>query len=114
MNRDVIPLTVLAVVNEEVVAAAQLKYREMLAFPAKEHWLGGVFVASEHRGRGIAAELVNAMIGIARKLGVGTLHIQTERLDGGLYARLGWTPLEQVSRQDLEVLVMERSLERPV
>ena len=113
MNREAIPLTVLAVVDQEVVGAAQLKYREMPVFPEKEHWLGGVYVASEHRGRGISAQLVDSMITTARHLGVQTLHIQTERLDGGLYARLGWTPVEQASNHGLDVLVMERQLHGP-
>lgn len=114
MNRDAIPLTVLAVIDEEVVGAAQLKYREMPIFPDKEHWLGGVFVASEHRGQGIAKQLVHSVVETAGKLGVTTLHIQTERLDGGLYARLGWTPVEQASNHGLDVLVMERPLHSPV
>ncbi len=109
MNRDAIPLTVLAVIDEEVVGAAQLKYREMPMFPEKEHWLGGVYVAPEHRGHAIAARLADSVVETARNLGVKTLHIQTERLDGGLYARLGWTPVEQVNRGP-DVLVMQRAL----
>ena len=108
-NRDVVPLTLLAVIEQEVVGAAQLKYREMPMFPEKEHWLGGMFVAPEHRGRGIAAQLVESVVETARNLGVNTLHIQTERLDGGLYARLGWTAVEKVNR-GIDVLVMERAL----
>ena len=109
MNRDVIPLTLLAVIDEEVVGAAQLKYREMPMFPEKEHWLGGVYVVPEYRGQDIAAQLVDSVVEAARNLGVQTLHIQTERLDGGLYASLGWTPVEQVNRGP-DVLVMQRAL----
>lgn len=113
MNRDAIPLTVLAIIDEDVVGAAQLKYREMPIFPDKEHWLGGVYVVPEYRGQGISEQLVDSVIEAARNLGVQTLHIQTERLDGGLYARLGWTPVEQVNR-GIDVLVMERTLLRRV
>ena len=109
MNRDAIPLTLLAVIDEEVVGAAQLKYREMPMFPEKEHWLGGVYVTPEYRGHDIAVRLVDAVLEAAQCLGVQTLHIQTERLDGGLYARLGWTPVEQVNRGP-DVLVMQRAL----
>ncbi len=109
MNRDRIPLTALAVIQEEVVGAAQLKYREMPMFPEKEHWLGGVYVEPEYRGQGVAEQLLGRLVETARNLGVETLHIQTERLDGGLYARLGWTPVQRVKRGP-EVLVMRRRL----
>ena len=36
-----------------------------------------------------------------------TLHLQTDDLSGGLYARLGWRPLERVHYIGREVLVME-------
>ena len=110
LNRDEIPLIVLAVHSEEILGVAQLKYYEMDIYPEKEHWLGGVFVAPKHRGQGVAARLVKKMIEIARSLGVKTLHLQTDRLDGGLYARLGWRPVEIVRYRDLEVLAMKKDL----
>ena len=47
---------------------------------------------------------------ISVALGIDKLHLQTERLDGGLYARLGWTPIEAVYNEGLHVLVMEKDL----
>jgi hypothetical protein len=35
-----------------------------------------------------------------------TFYLQTERHDGGLYARLGWQPLEEVHYHGVDVLVM--------
>lgn len=110
MNRDAIPLVVLAVMDDEVIGSAQLKYREMTIYPEKEHWLGGVFVAPEHRGNGVAVRLIDAIVNSARALGVDVLHIQTERLDGGLYPKLGWRRSEQICYRGLDVLVMEREL----
>lgn len=112
MNRDRIPLLVLAVDGGAPVAAAELKFREMDIYPEKEHWIGGVFVSPGHRRRGIGARVVEHVVGIARRLGVQTLYLQTERLDGGLYARLGWRPLEQVNYKGLDVRVMERRLDQ--
>ena len=109
-NHDSIPLIVLATEGSDLLGVAQLKYHEMKIYPDKEHWLGGVYVAREHRGRGIASLAANKIADIARDLGVKKLHLQTERLDGGLYARLGWRPLEQVNYRGLDVLVMERGL----
>ena len=110
MNRDSIPLVMLAVMGDEVIGSAELKYREMTIYPEKEHWLGGVFVVPEHRGKSVAAQLIDAVIDTARTLGVEVLHLQTERLDGGLYRKLGWQREEQVGHRGLEVLVMQRTL----
>ena len=110
LNRDKIPLFVLAVEDDEIVGVAELKYQEMAIYPDKEHWIGGVFVPPAHRGRGIASHLANRIAEIAGSLGVETLHLQTERLDGGLYARLGWVPFERANHRGLDVLVMERQL----
>jgi len=110
LNRDKIPLLVLAVEDNEILGVAELKYREMPIYPDKEHWIGGVFVPPAHRGKGIASRLANRLVDIADSLGVRTLHLQTERLDGGLYARLGWAASEQVNYRGLDVLVMEKRL----
>ena len=110
LERDRIPLIVLAVEGDDVAGCAQLKFREMDIYPEKEHWLGGVYVPAEHRGRGVASALVREAIGRARSLGVERLHLQTEAHDGGLYARLGWVPVERVTYRGVDVLVMENDL----
>ncbi len=110
LNRDRVPLILLAELEGEVVGAAQLKFREMSIYPEREHWLGGVYVDPGRRGAGIGARLVERTAGLARRLGVATLHLQTLRLDGGLYAALGWTPRERVVYEGREVRVMARRL----
>ena len=111
MNRDEIPLILVATNDGDLVGAAQLRYREMAEmFPDKEHWLGGVYVAAGHRGQGYASRIVEKIVEIAPTYGVDTLHLQTEALDGGLYARLGWKPVKQVTNHGLDVLVMENRL----
>jgi len=111
LNRDEIPFILVATNNNDLVGAAQLKYREMAEmFPDKEHWLGGVYVAASHRGLGYGSQIVEQIVKMAPRYGVETLHLQTEALDGGLYARLGWTPYAQVTSRGLDVLVMEQQL----
>ena len=109
-NRNDIPLIILAIINDEVVGAAQLKYREMTIYPDKAHWLGGVYVAPDFRGQKIASELVKQIESTAKKLGVHTLYLQTENLTGGLYARLDWQPIEQVNYRKVDVIVMSKAL----
>ncbi len=79
-------------------------------YPEREHWLGGVYVTSEHRGKSIAQALVSAIIDKAKTLGVNSINLQTEDFTGGLYTRLGWQPVEQVTYHGIKVQVMERSL----
>ena len=115
LERDRLPLILLAVDGEgtdgeEILGAAQLKFREMDIYPEKEHWLGGVYVASEHRGRGVASALVGEAIRIARGLGVERLHLQTEHPQGGIYAHLGFEPLERVTYHGIDVLVMTKEI----
>jgi GNAT superfamily N-acetyltransferase len=111
MNRDEIPFILIAANGNDLVGAAQLKYREMAEmFPDKEHWLGGVYVAVNHRGQGYGSQIVEQIVKMAPRYGVKTLHLQTEALDGGLYARLGWMPYARVTSRGLDVLVMEQQL----
>ena len=110
LNRDEIPLMVLAIQGDEILGVAELKYREMDIYPEKEHWIGGVFVPPKHGGKGVATGIVNKVTEIAKSLGVVTLHLQTEKLDGGLYSHLGWKGFKQVNYRGVEVLVMEKRI----
>ncbi len=111
LNIDKIPFILVATEQTEILGAAQLKYREMAdLFPDKEHWLGGVLVAPKRRGRGIGSQLVEEVASRAPSYGVTTLHLQTEQLDGGLYRRLGWQPVQEVDNHGMHVLVMERQV----
>jgi GNAT superfamily N-acetyltransferase len=111
LNRDKMPFILVAIRDGEIAGSAQLKFREMAdLYPDKEHWLGGVYVAPGCRGQGLGSLLAEDIARRAPHYGVRTLHLQTERLDGGLYRHLGWVPLEQVNNHGLEVLVMERDL----
>jgi GNAT superfamily N-acetyltransferase len=111
VNRDRAPLMVLAIEDKKVVGAAALKPHEMLSlYPNKEPWLGTVFVHPDYRNRGIASQLALRIVELATSFGAEQLYLQTERLDGGLYARLGWKPIEQVNYRGNDVLVMEKRL----
>ncbi|HEL4111855.1 TPA: GNAT family N-acetyltransferase [Stenotrophomonas maltophilia] len=109
-DADGFPHLIAAFDGDQLVGAVQLKRREMQAFPQYEHWLGSVFVADSHRGRGLAGGLVEQAAAQAVRMGVSDLYLQTEALDGGLYARLGWKPLHEADNRSYRVLVMVRRL----
>ena len=110
LNRDQIPLILLAVKDEEVIGAVQLKYYEMDIYPNKEHWIGGVYVSEKYRHRKIAEKLVKEATEVARSYHIDTLYLQTQKLDGGLYKRLGWKPVETAMYRGVTVLVMKKKL----
>jgi GNAT superfamily N-acetyltransferase len=111
LNRDSLPLVILALENEQLAGVAELKIREMDIFPEKEHWLGGVYVPAENRRKGVGSKIIQQAIRNARGLGISTLYLQTERSDGGVYASLGWTPIDKASNHGLDVLIMENRLD---
>lgn len=110
LENDELPIIIIATNQETLLGAGQIKRQEMSIYPEKEYWLGGVFVRKETRGQGIARQLIEKLIEIAIAKKMDTLYLQTEALDGGLYARLGWKGIERVNYHDTEVLVMGRKV----
>jgi len=111
--KDGLPMYLLAIEGESVVGCGALRIREMEIYPEREHWLGSVYVKPGWRGHGIASRLVQAVVAASPRFGVSILSLQTERPDGGLYANLGWRPVERVWFHGTEVTVMERYLRKP-
>ena len=109
-NRDRAPLMVLAKRQGQLVGAAELKIREMADYPQYEFWVGGVYVDGPYRGQGIAAQLVVEVIARARAAGIAELYLQTEDLTGGLYAGLGFRPVEQADSKGVQVVIMVADL----
>jgi predicted N-acetyltransferase YhbS len=63
LNRDKMPFILVAIRDGEIAGSVQLKFREMAdRYPDKEHWLGGVFVASGFRGQGLGSSLVQEIV----------------------------------------------------
>ena len=112
LKPDKLPFHLLAVGERNILGVATLKDRSALheLFPDFQHWLSGVYVPPELRGRGIATTLCLKMIEIASTKGARRLHLVTEVLDGGLYAKLGWKPIRQVHVEGIDLLVMAREV----
>lgn len=110
LNKVKIPLTIIATDEGQLIGTGQLKWKEMSIYPTKEYWLGGVFVKPQNRGAGIAYQIVEQLIDIARVLQIKKLYLQTEKLNGGLYSRMGWKEIEQITYHNIPILVMERDI----
>ena len=112
LKADDLPFHLLALGGGDILGVATLKDRNALQelFPDFRHWLSGVYVPPAHRGRGIATALCLKMVDVAKTKGVGRLHLATEALDGGLYAKIGWQPVRRIHLEDVELLVMARDV----
>jgi len=110
LQSSFLPIILIASYRGKLLGAGQIKWKEMSIYPEKEYWLGGVFIHKDYRGHGIAKQIINRLVDIAKDLQIDTLFLQTEHLEGGLYAQLNWKKLALVNYQNIQVLVMERHL----
>ena len=111
LSKTELPIHVLATINGEAVGTAALKMQEVAElFPDYQYWLGSVFVAEKHRGSHIASELSLKIVELAKQKGLPQLYLQTQDLTGGLYARLGWEPVQEFNYKDEQTLLMMKKL----
>ena len=107
LTADALPLHVLAESSERPVGVATLKLKEAhTAVTGRSHWLSGVYVEPSSRRLGVASALCKQIVALAQKQTVTHLYLETERLDGGLYERLGWRPIQQLRQDGVDFLVM--------
>lgn len=109
LNRDAIPLTLVALQAGLPVGTASLIPDDMSTRPELGPWLASVYVAPEHRRQGIGSQLVGAAEGIARRLGVSPLYLFTPDRER-FYARLGWSALETTEYRHEQVVIMSKVL----
>ena len=92
-RRGVIPTAFVAVLGADVVGLACLVECDIESHQHLTPWLASVLVAPEHRGRGIGSALCERTTEEARILGIKKLYLFTFNRQR-LYARLGWSALE--------------------
>jgi N-acetylglutamate synthase-like GNAT family acetyltransferase len=105
LNRDRIPLTVVALEGGELLGSASLIAHDMETRMELTPWLASVFVAEQYRRRGVGAELVRRIMAEARKLKVPLLYLYTVHSER-LYASLGWTVMERTDYLEHPVVIM--------
>lgn len=111
LSKQELPIHILATLHGKPIGIAALKLQELAElFPDKQYWLGSVFVVEEYRGYRFASALSQKIVEMARKQSLPHLYLQTLNLDGGLYAKLGWQPLQQFNYKDEEILLMVKQL----
>ncbi len=104
-NRAV-PMSLVAIENGILIGVLELKLRENTDYPEYEHWVGGVFVASKYRGKGIAKSLLTEAKKIATSFDLGLLYLQCESHNVGLYRGQGFDALHQSGSNGRETTIM--------
>ncbi|KZM42467.1 acetyltransferase [Marinomonas sp. SBI22] len=109
-NKDTFPMTILAHMDQALVGVAELKYRELEQYPNWHHWLDGVYVPSEHRGKGVSSKLILEAIAKAKHLKVQSLYLRCEDHNIALYEKYGFvsvkTEMDRVGNNDVRKTVM--------
>lgn len=109
-GRGSVPTVVVAIENSRLLGGALLLAHDLDSRPQLSPWLAGVYVKTEHRGRGIASQLVTRIVEEAAQVGVPELYLCTPNAQA-LYAKLGWEEVEEVDDNG-RVTVMKRRLTR--
>lgn len=106
LQRDEIPFAVVALDNNALVGVAQVKIKELSLYPQYEYWLGGVFVKPEYRGNAVGFKLIQQALKLANSHNIDEIYLQTLRLNGGLYSKIGWQPVEKFQHDGHSKLLM--------
>jgi predicted N-acetyltransferase YhbS len=109
MNRDEVPLALVAFRGTKPAGSASLIVREMETHPHYLHWLASVYIHHTCRNQGLGSQLVQRAASEAKRLGVQELYLYT-RSHERFYARLGWGVIERPHYHGREVAIMKRSL----
>jgi len=111
LSTNKLPLDIVATLDGVIIGTAALKEHEMReVYPDYRFWMGSIFVTPEYRNKGIASLLSNQIVGMSNERRLPQLYLQTTDITGGLYARLGWKPMERLNYKDTETLIMVKHL----
>ena len=93
--------------KELLVAVADLKYREHKDYPEYEHWIGGVYVKPECRGKGYASALVEKAKEHVVNLSISELYLQCEDHNEELYLKHGFKPLHTAIHSGVKTRILK-------
>lgn len=86
---DVFPVTLIALEGEVCAGTVTLYDNDLETQHELTPWLGSLYVPPEHRGRGIAKELIRQALSKTRSMGYPVLYLRTEHA-AEYYRALGW------------------------
>ena len=105
-----LPTRLVAFADGELAGTIVLRDRAIQSLPEPHPGLGGLFVPSKHRTRGIGTELVRVGMDVAREQGYEVVYATTA-VAGGILERLGWAAVREVSYNDEQLTLYRCRLE---
>ncbi len=98
-KRDGLPVRLVAFIDGELAGTLTLREQAISALKEGNPGLGGLFVAEQHRGRGVGTELVRAGMNLAWEQGYDRVYAATVEARG-ILERLGWKLVKAISFGD--------------
>jgi N-acetylglutamate synthase-like GNAT family acetyltransferase len=108
LNYDKVPLSIVALNNNEILGTVSLKIDDMDICENLTPWLASLFVNKVYRDNGIGTLLVKSIQEIARHLGYEELFLYTPGASE-FYRRIGWITLEELKYKSKDVVIMNYS-----
>lgn len=105
-SQETIPLFYIALDEDELAGVIELKFRENKSYPEYEHWLGGLYVKAEYRGKGVGTMLVRKVKAHAQRSKLPRLYLQCEEKLIGMYVDLGFKALHSARHGDTAVTIL--------
>ncbi|SRR5690606_25714268 len=102
-----LPLAWVARDGDELLGSASLVESDLELRPEMKPWLASVFVAPEHRQRGIGGALVRFIAAQARERGFPAIYLYTPD-QMRFYERLGWSEIEKVAYHGDQITLMRQ------
>lgn len=112
LNDDFIPSTWFAEDNATLLGSAAIIESDMETHPTLTPWMASVFVAPEHRGKGVGSALVKHVVASAREAGHNAIYLFTPDQEA-LYTKLGWKTLQADTYRGCQVTIMHYDLSQP-
>lgn len=112
-NRDELPITVVAFLDDEVVGTAALKMESVSTHKHLTPWLGALLVKPEYRRRGIAELLIKEIENKAKDFGFHIIYVGTGKGSGTPQSALlkrGWEFVEKSSYYISEVQIFKKQI----
>lgn len=105
-----IPSTFVAVDSGDVLGSAAIIEHDMDTRMEYSPWLASVYVAPEHREKGIGSKLVSYIMSFAKKNNTNNLYLFTPDKEQ-FYKRLGWNTIHLEPFNEVEVCIMQYKIQ---
>jgi len=95
LNRDCLPITLIATVNNELIGSISLLETDLPIMTQLGPWLTTLYVVPTHRGHGVAKALIIEGLQCLRKLGERFAYVWIEK-NVAVYQKWGWQLVEMI------------------